>query len=435
MLIKRGIPDLIIRGAVTAFVIQALGAGLAYGLQIALARWMGVIEFGNYVYAYNWAQLLAVFGAFGVTLSILKFLPTYVDQQKWGYVKGLLISFRATSVVVSLTLALIFAVLFIFFQQESIDTGALTIGLLLTPLIALKDLQSEAIRGLNRIALAYFPPYILQPVIVISAALLIWMGEGSISALQGIGALALSLLFVLLFQYIVLNRALEKTRGVKPEYEINVWSRVSGSMLVIQGASAAWVRIDVVVVGWLLGAADVGAYSVAVRTAFLITFVSTAVNAVVAPMIGPLFEKGDRAGLQRMTVVAIRISSAAALGIGIFIGLFSTQLLAIFGKEFVVATPALGVLAVGYMLSTAGGPLGYLLHLTGHQKVSATLYSGAALVSLILNLILVSRIGILGAAVATSIVLAGQNVLMYLLVRQLVGIDALGLPLKAAQSP
>ena len=33
-------------------------------------------------------QLLAVFGALGFTLSVLKFIPNYVDQEKWPLSAG-----------------------------------------------------------------------------------------------------------------------------------------------------------------------------------------------------------------------------------------------------------------------------------------------------------------------------------------------------------
>ena len=424
---KRDSYFVILRGAATAFGIQAVGAVLAYGLQIVLARWMGLVEFGNYTYAYNWAQLLAVFGAFGVTLSVLRFLPNYVESEQWNLVKGLMSSFRFTTVIASCILAMVFFVIFRLLPQPGINGIVLVFGLLLVPLIALKDLHAESIRGLNRIALAYLPPYILQPIFVVSAAFFIWIGSGSLSALQGIGAMALSLLLVGLFQLIVLNRNLMKTTAVKAAFRFEEWSRVSGSMLVIMGATVAWSRIDVLVVGWLLGAVEVGAYSIAARTAFLITFIATAVNAVVAQRIAPLYERGDRRGLQNLVARATWISAGSALVAAVAIIVFSKPLLSVFGEEFLSAQTVLAILTLAQMINTATGPLGYLLHLTGHQDTSARVFLGVALLSVVLNLALVTLWGVIGAGIAAIIVSVSLGLVTYILVRRLVGVDIFGL--------
>src|ERR1700744_6019285 len=53
------------RGAIFAFAIQVLGAGLAYLMQISFARWMGVVQFGVYTYVVAWVTTLAMLVGLG----------------------------------------------------------------------------------------------------------------------------------------------------------------------------------------------------------------------------------------------------------------------------------------------------------------------------------------------------------------------------------
>ncbi len=48
-------------------ILQVCAAGLSYGSQVFLARWLGVHEFGVYIFAWSLAQPIAV--AVGIGLS------------------------------------------------------------------------------------------------------------------------------------------------------------------------------------------------------------------------------------------------------------------------------------------------------------------------------------------------------------------------------
>lgn len=420
----------IVRGSGIAFFLQGVGALLSYLLQLVLARWMGEEAYGNFSYAYNWAQLLAVFGACGFTISILNFLPGYIAAQTWGLVRGVLSIFRHITFGASSLLALGLMALFFVFPQEGIDQMVLLAGLSLTPLIALKDVHTEAIRGSNYVGLAYGPPYVLQPLLVLGITLGILNLSGRLSAGHAVLALALSLLMVIVAQNVILRRVLPKAWLGAAVYATREWLQPTYAFLVIQGALVLTSRADVVVLGFFFGAGEVGVYYAAARTAFLISFILAAVNAVVAPKISPLYNKADRMRLQGLVSGGTRLSGSVALLATALMIAFSQPILQLFGEEFVVAKTSLIILALGHLVNAVTGPVGYLLHLTGHQRVSGAIYSGGAITSIILAFILVPRLGIKGAAMATATTLALQNLIMYGLVRRYLRIDPLGFRVK-----
>src|SRR3990172_2576203 len=408
----------IVRGSGTAFLLQIVGAILAYLLQVFLARWIGQDGYGNYVFAYSWAQVLAVFGALGLTISILKFLPEYLANQDWASVRGLLFAFRGLVILAGSLLTILAMVFFLHWPQGEIDPLVLGFGLLLVPLIALKDLQTETIRGLERIAQAFAPPYILQPILVAGSAIFFLLTTGSLTAATAVWSLAASLLVVLVIQFLIIKNLTKPASFVKPSFSITQWLQPSVSLLVVQGSLVVAGRADVIVVGWMRGAAAAGVYSAASRTAFLISFVLIAVNAVIAPKIAPLFGNKDIRGLQALVSSGTRL----AAGIGIFATLgmiaFSNLILGIFGTGFQLGQSVLIILAIGQMINVATGPVGNLMHLTGNQKLSAKVYFGAAVLCVVLNILLVPRLGMNGAAIATASTMALQNMILYALVRR-----------------
>ncbi len=83
----------------------------------------------------------------GFTLSVLKFIPNYVDQEKWPLVRGLLITYRGILIIASFSLSFLAIGVFSLLPPGDIDRGAIYFGLLLTALIASKDINSEINSG------------------------------------------------------------------------------------------------------------------------------------------------------------------------------------------------------------------------------------------------------------------------------------------------
>lgn len=421
----------LVRGAGLTFALKTGSVVLAYVLQVLLVRWLGDSGYGNYIYAYNWAQLLAVLGTVGLTLSVLKYLPDYLATQDWQRAKGLLISFSGTVVVASTCLGVIVGLVYLLFPQPDIDRLVLCLGLALTPMIALKDLHTETIRSAQRVGLAYAPPLIVQPVSAMIAGFFLYWVSDDLTGAHGVGIMAFSLAVVLIAQAVIVRDEFGRHLARVPAlYSPREWVRASLPMLLIRGASVVMNRADVVVVGLMLGATQAGVYAVAARTAMMISFVLEAVNAVVAPNITPLYNRRDMHGLQQLVLTATLLATILALASTLgMIGL-SRVLLGLFGEGFIAGRTSLIILAIGHLVNSAAGPVGYLMHLTGYQHISGRVYVLGALLTVGLNLALVPVAGIEGAAIATAAAMVVQNVLMYVFVRRKLGINTLAFYLR-----
>jgi len=416
----------LVRGTGIAFVLQTGGAMLIYGSQVLLARWLGAASFGDYAYASGWTQLLAVFGALGMSLCMLKFLPEYVAAHDWPHVKGVLRAFRLIALGVGGVLGGAVALTFAAVSPAHVNLAVLTVGLVGVPFFALKNVQMDALRSLDDVTTAYGLPYIVQPMLLIVGVGVLYTLRGSLTALQGVLVLLGALLIVSALQAWVLRRRIgARLRDVRPAYALRDWLRTALPLLVVDGATIAMSRVDLLIVGLTLSAAQTGVYAAVARAASLVSFVLYAVNAVTAPRIAPLYRAGDRAGLQRLVTLATALSLSLALGMALGMIAFAGPLLHLFGAEFVRGREALIILTLGHFANAASGPVNELLHLTVHQRASSVIALGGVVLSVALNMALIPRWGIEGAAVGTALAMVAQNVTLYVFVRRKLGINTL----------
>jgi len=249
---------------------------------------------------------------------------------------------------------------------------------------------------------------------------------GELSALHGVLVLLGALLIVVGAQTWTLRRRIgARLRDVRPAYALRDWLRTALPLLVVDGATIAMSRVDLLIVGLTLSAAQTGVYAAVARAASLVSFVLYAVNAVTAPRIAPLHRAGDRAGLQRLVTLATALSLSLALGMALGMIVFAGPLLRLFGAEFVRGREALIILTLGHFANAATGPVNELLHLTVHQRAGGVIALGGVALSVALNLALIPRWGIEGAAVGTALAMVAQNVALYLFVRRKLGINTL----------
>src|ERR1700721_3279152 len=70
------------RLAGAAFLIRVVSAAIAFISQILLARWMGVFEFGVYVYTWTWVLLIGGMVDLGLGSAAQRFISQKTDKRQ-----------------------------------------------------------------------------------------------------------------------------------------------------------------------------------------------------------------------------------------------------------------------------------------------------------------------------------------------------------------
>jgi O-antigen/teichoic acid export membrane protein len=96
------------------------------------------------------------------------------------------------------------------------------------------------------------------------------------------------------------------------------------------------------------------------------------------------------------------VAGGFALLAGLGLLLAGRWVLAIFGEGFVLAWPAMTILLGGCVINALAGPSCLVLTMTGRQKHAAAAIAASVLVNVALNFLLIPRLGLVGAAVAST---------------------------------
>ena len=92
-----------------------------------------------------------------------------------------------------------------------------------------------------------------------------------------------------------------------------------------------------------------------------------------------------------------------------------------FGAGFERGYSVMFILAVGMLARAAVGPAERLLNMLGERKQCAFIYAAAFAINLCLCVILIPRIGIEGAGVATSSALVAESIMFYCVAKRRLG--------------
>jgi O-antigen/teichoic acid export membrane protein len=414
------------RGAGLAFILQIGGAGIAFALQILLGRWTGPSGYGTYSYVVSWAGLLAVLTGLGLPTTVLRFIPSLISLEDWPRLRGILRASTLLTIAASVSLSALATLIVLAVPGHGGELHWATLtGLWLAPLLALMTLQQEIIRSFRRIALAYAPPLLLRPALVILGAIAYIAAGHDLTGQAALAITVLAISVMLPVQLLRFRSGLPSTvKTAQPEYDIRVWLKVALPLLLIASFAMVLSQTDIVMVGAILGAKEAGLYTAASKTALAVSLVLISVNAIAAPMFASLFAQ-QRMG--ELASLATRVANWVfwpTLGISILLAVAAKPVLALFGSGFSSASGILIVLLVGQLINAAAGSVGYLMTLTGHQREAAWVFGSVALVHVALNALAITAIGAIGAALATTISLSLWNVWLHSLVVRRLGIHS-----------
>jgi O-antigen/teichoic acid export membrane protein len=177
--------------------------------------------------------------------------------------------------------------------------------------------------------------------------------------------------------------------------------------------------------GVLGDSADVATFGAASKTAFLISFVLTAVNSIAAPKFAALHRQGDIVELGRLARQCAALLTICALPFLVLCTVWPEQVMGMFGQDFRGAAHLLAILAIGQFINVASGSVGFLLSMTGHEKTLRNNYAVTAFLAAGTGLVLIPLYGATGAAIAAASALAAQNILCMRSVHRLLGIRTL----------
>lgn len=424
-----GTTGFLVRGSAVSLATRVAGVLLSYGATVLLSRSLGVERFGVYSLALSWALVLVIAARFGLDNAALRFVAIYLQEGRAassaGFMRFALILVFALSVMIGAVLYVLTALGLTTLSPALV----LPTALLIFPIAAL-GLNAALLRTAQRIFAAQFYDQILRPAVL---AMLIVAAAGLGARLSSARAMTLTSAgawVALIFSAIHVQRALSHRTGQRDYGLWRGWIGFSAPLLVMAIVQELLNQINIIMLGYLDGAAGAGLYSVAWRLGSLVTFGLTAIVSMTGPMIAAAHAKSDLREVAHIARVSAQFGFASALCLVIPLAIAGRALLGVFGPGFTHAYPALLLMLMAGLGSAFTGTVGYLMVMTDRHLQALAIFTGALLLNIALNAMLIPRMSVVGAAAAATAATLFWNFAMLVYIRRRIGVDASALGLK-----
>lgn len=188
--------------------------------------------------------------------------------------------------------------------------------------------------------------------------------------------------------------------------------------LVIELVQSALLSLPVLVLGAFANAVAVSAFSIANRVTMMINTILISLALIAAPGFARHHRLGEFAELHRVDRQTRLLAVIVCMPIVALIMMFPHTLLSLLGGSFADASAALIVLAIGQIVNILLPTEDMMLAMTGHGAILRQVNLQQLVVCCILCLALIPWIGLMGAAIVTSISLIQGRVGFFLAVRR-----------------
>ena len=419
----------LLKGSGISFILKIIGMGFGYIFTILLTRNYGAKITGIYALSLVVLQVGTIIGRLGMDTAVLRFIAEYNSQNKKNIVNE--VYKKIIKLIIPISLVISISVFFLspyishyFFHKNYLSNYFRIISIGIVPYV-LFIINSESLRGLRKIKEYAFLQNIgisFLTSVFLGLSLFIFKNDYIPVSIYILSLILISLLsFFLWFKnfHFIGNRFLTDNKFNAISYK-NIFS-VSTPMLISGSLGFFLGLIDIAILGIFKTSAAVGIYSVAVKLSSVVVLSLGAINTIAAPKFVEFWGKGDKHGLLKMARQSTEIIFWTSFPIVLIITIFPYSILGFFGSEFKTGAIALIMLAFGQFINAISGSVGYILEMTGFQLFTQNIMIVSVIINIILNLLLIPRYSIDGAAFASMITLIFWNLTMGRKVKNILG--------------
>jgi O-antigen/teichoic acid export membrane protein len=184
-------------------------------------------------------------------------------------------------------------------------------------------------------------------------------------------------------------------------------------LVIVEIANQSVSQGDIIVVGAISSARNIGIYGAASRVSLLLLLPSVVLSTVLGSVVTDLHARGEIARLGRLLRRAALVATVPMLLITVVMWIFGRSILGlVFGDTYRSGALVLAILVVGPLVNTLSGLCGMTLVMTGHQRTMVWVAGFTGPLTIALEVAAGHIGGITGVAVASSFGTVLQNALL-----------------------
>jgi O-antigen/teichoic acid export membrane protein len=424
------------RIALYAFATRVVSAVIALASQALMARWMGDHEYGIFVFVWVAAVIVGGLACLGFQMSVVRFIPEYQERGENGLLRGIIVGARLHGLATATVLALIGAA-GLWLAGDVVSHYYVVpfyLALICLPMLAVGEIQDGMARAFTWAGLALGPTFIWRPLLILG---FMWVGVMlgyPADAVTAMGATIAAVYAVTVMQALALRRRIRVTVPSGPRaYRPLAWVAVSMPIFLVEGFFNLLTNVDILIVGAYLEPQQVAIYFATAKTLALVHFVYFAVRASAANRFSQYHVAGDQDRLNAFIRDTLHWTFWPSLAVSVLLLVFGWPLLYLFGPSFTAGYPLLFIFIIGLIARASVGVAESLLSMAGQQRICAAVYTAVFVLNVALNVLLVPRFGLAGAAMATATALVVEAGALFVVTRQRLGVNSwIGFAMKPA---
>jgi O-antigen/teichoic acid export membrane protein len=363
--------------------------GLLIVLVIIAARILGDTNFGYFSFALAVASVFEIVTDFGLNTFIVRSISRNrnLTHRYLPHILGWKLVLSA--------LAITLLVLFTVFTHQPLEARVTTY--ILGGAIVLRSYKNtlcSLFQAYERFDLVLLTTYIERLLIFISCTIVLFATRSLIGLV-----LAFALIRVpdLLFGYYLLNKKVTSLRmGFDLKYAAGL-HRTAVSIGVYGALLMIYSYVGTLILALFRSAAEVGWYNAGYKIYEGLTMVPYLLGAALLPRLSHLFEV-DRNSHACLSGKVLNYLVVFSIPLVVSVAILAPSLvLIIYGKEYVPAIPVLKILAVASSLMFLNWTLSTILISANRENLVVRVMVGGVIVMMFTNIVLVSRLGIIGA--------------------------------------
>lgn len=386
-----------------SFIWKVIGLVISFGLQIIIARVIGLSNFGVWNTALSWMQIVLIVSLGGNVKTILRNASVNMD---------IFNQFILIILQVSVTYIALFVVVGTVLHVSSFTiTDELYIALFITFFFglfkAISMLETSMLQAVQKNYLSIFTLRIVSPIVNATSlgSLFLLIGNSvkilaSYPIAEGIA--------VLVFIYFLINNYPIRKWNWKPKifFNIHYWiNDITKTLLPF---------INIAIISFLLSEEDIGGYSASYKIGEFLMFFTT-IFISFSPIIVRYIKDGKKKDLQIAYLAINKLLLVIVFPFFLFFLVFSNEILSVFGQGFSEYSIVLQILIFGVYVDAVTGPIGEMLNMSNNEAIEKNINVAATLINIMLLLILSTHYGVIGAAISFSLsrVLANSSKLFF----------------------
>lgn len=400
--------------------LKSIAAVSLFLFNLVIARYYSVEEAGFIFGSVSFSIFISTLISLGLHIYFLKNVAKLNIEKSFDQIYVIIMQGFIYSFLAFLFFLTIYSLGGIFFDILK-NTNISHLSPLLSILMCFVLLASYILRGFKNIGYAILFEKIFPYLIPIF--LLIFLKDININTLFIVICSSFFICFV------ILTLSIFNKLPLRPKIKSLNNKLFSGlsSLWITVLSSQFFIHFPVILVSLLLSKEDVALFSVSYNISLLIPFFLTAVNNAYSPVISELYSQkkyNELISINKKVIKLIFISTAPIIILVLF---FSDIILSLFGDNYTSAKYLLIYLSIAQVINVLVGSTANLLNMTGNEKVLRNINVISIIIFFIYILFSLKSILIIDIVIALSIAIIVKNLLSYVAVKKLLGINSLKL--------